>query len=116
MAGCLVPHLDAWNSEVKAIDFLKEQFWEGKKWYLLVLTACLVLSCSQGQFLRLPTISDGNHKDICSFIKFSSFFSFWLLFQFRVYQGPLPAIYIGLLLKPWALKMRSLEKKQIIEF
>ena len=46
-SGFLVPHFDAWNSDVKTTDFLKEQFGEGKEWYQLVLTDCLVISCSQ---------------------------------------------------------------------
>lgn len=37
-SGFLVPHFDAWNSDIKTTDFLKEQFGEGKEWYQLVLT------------------------------------------------------------------------------
>lgn len=56
---------------------------------------------------------------VCSFITFFYLFSLFLatLSVQDIYQGPLLAIYTGLLLKPlWALKMWSLEKKRIIGF
>lgn len=51
---------------------------------------CLVWGCYQGQFLRFPTISNGNYKDICSFIKlFLLFFSFGYSFSLGYLSEPI---------------------------